>query len=108
VLRSGQSAWCWKIAYDEAFARFSPGAQLLVQVTGHLLHDTGIAQVDSLATPNHPLIDHIWRERCTMSDRLIAVKPDASVPFTLVCRIEAMRRLGRSAARMMLEHWRRR
>jgi hypothetical protein len=106
VLRRGRSAWCWKIAYDEAFARFSPGAQLLAQVTESLLRDTTLEQVDSLATPDHPLIDHIWRERCTISDRLIAVRPHASVPFTLVCRIEAMRRLCRSAARMVLEHWR--
>jgi CelD/BcsL family acetyltransferase involved in cellulose biosynthesis len=106
VLRSGRSAWCWKIAYDEAFARFSPGAQLLVRVTDDLVHDTGIAEVDSLATPDHPLIDHIWRERCTISDRLIAVKPDASVPFTLARRLEAMRRASRSAARSLREHLR--
>ena len=103
VLRSGQSAWCWKIAYDEDFARYSPGVQLLMRVTDDLLHDASIASADSLATPNHPLIDHIWRERRSLSDRLIAVKPDSSVPFALVCRLEAMRRLGRSAARMMLE-----
>ncbi|MPZ57394.1 MAG: GNAT family N-acetyltransferase [Rhizobiales bacterium] len=106
MLRSGQHAWCWKIAYDESFARFSPGTQLLVRITDDLLHDTSITQVDSLATPNHPMIDHIWRERCTMSDRLIAVKPDASGPFALVCRLESLRRLGRSAARTMREHWR--
>jgi len=26
-------AWCWKISYDEAFGRFSPGVQLLLEVT---------------------------------------------------------------------------
>ena len=25
ILRSGRFAWFWKIAYDERFARFSPG-----------------------------------------------------------------------------------
>jgi CelD/BcsL family acetyltransferase involved in cellulose biosynthesis len=103
VLRSGPSAWCWKIAYDETFARFSPGAQLILRVTEGLLRDTGIAQVDSLATPNHSLIDHIWRERRTVSDRLIALRPDSLVPFSVVSRLESMRRLGQSAARMMLE-----
>ena len=63
VLRSGHSAWCWKIAYDEDYARFSPGAQLLVRVTDDLLGDATITTADSLATPEHPLIDHIWRER---------------------------------------------
>jgi hypothetical protein len=27
ILRSGTSAWCWKIAYDEDYARFSPGCR---------------------------------------------------------------------------------
>jgi CelD/BcsL family acetyltransferase involved in cellulose biosynthesis len=107
ALRSGQSAWGWKIAYDETYARFSPGAQLLTRLTESLLADITIAEVDSLATPNHPLIDHIWRERLTMSDRLFAVKP-AFVPFSLACRLEMMRRLGRSAARTVREQLRRR
>jgi CelD/BcsL family acetyltransferase involved in cellulose biosynthesis len=107
TLRSGHSAWCWKIAYDEDYARFSPGAQLLVRVTGDLLSDATIASADSLATPDHPLIDHVWRERCTMSDRLIAVRTDSFVPFSIVSRLEAMRRLGRAAGRTMRDHWRR-
>ena len=37
TLRSGDTAWCWKIAYDEAFGRFSPGVQLLLDVTQGLL-----------------------------------------------------------------------
>ena len=107
TLRSGPSAWCWKIAYDEDFARFSPGAQLLVRVTGELLSDATFAAADSLATPDHPLIDHIWRERCTMSDRLIAVRTDPFVPFSVISRLEAMRRLGRAAGRSLRDHWRR-
>ena len=106
TLRSGPCAWCWKIAYDEDYARFSPGAQLLVRVTEGLLSDATIASADSLATPDHPLIDHIWRERRTLSDRLIAVRTDSFVPFSVVSRLEAMRRLGRSAGRTLREHWR--
>lgn len=37
VLRSGRHAWFWKIAYDESFARFSPGVMLSVVVTDDLL-----------------------------------------------------------------------
>jgi len=108
TLRSGHSAWCWKIAYDEEYARFSPGAQLLVRVTDDLLSDATIASADSLATPEHPLVDHIWRERCTMSDRLIAVRADSFVPFSVVSRLETMRRIGRAAGRTLRDHLRRR
>jgi len=106
TLCSGHSAWCWKIAYDEDYARFSPGAQLLMRVTDDLLRDPAMTHADSLATPDHPLIDHIWRERCTMSDRLIAVRADLFVPFSVVSRLEAMRRFGRSTARSLRDHWR--
>ncbi len=33
TLRSGAAAWVWKIAYDECFARFSPGVQVLLDIT---------------------------------------------------------------------------
>jgi CelD/BcsL family acetyltransferase involved in cellulose biosynthesis len=106
ILQSGAHAWLWKIAYDEAYARFSPGAQLIAQVTDALAQDAEIVAIDSLATPNHPLIDRIWRERRTMSDRLIATRPDSLLPFSVVCRLEAMRRLGRSTVRTLREHLR--
>ena len=35
TLRSGTSAWFWKIAYDEEVARASPGVQLTLDVTEH-------------------------------------------------------------------------
>src|SRR5205814_1545148 len=73
VLRSGATAWCWKTAYDERFARASPGVQLLIGATQMLLDDPGIARVDSCATENHPMIDHIWRERVVLAERLIRV-----------------------------------
>jgi CelD/BcsL family acetyltransferase involved in cellulose biosynthesis len=106
TLRSGDGAWCWKIAYDEDYARFSPGAQLLVRVTVDLLSDATIVSADSLAAPDHPLIDHIWRERCTMSDRLIAVRANSLVAFSVVRRLEAMRRLVRAVGRTLRDHWR--
>src|SRR5262249_22936032 len=39
TLRSGATAWTWKISYDEAFARTSPGVQLMVDVSEALLAD---------------------------------------------------------------------
>jgi CelD/BcsL family acetyltransferase involved in cellulose biosynthesis len=96
TLRSGGTAWTWKIAYDEAFARASPGVQLMLDVTEALLADGSIAQADSCATADHPRIDHLWRERLALSDRLIAVRAQG-VPFPIACRMETLRRslLGR-------------
>jgi CelD/BcsL family acetyltransferase involved in cellulose biosynthesis len=92
TLRSGDTAWCWKIAYDESQSRASPGVQLLLDVTGALLADTSIARADSCATADHPMIDHIWRERLALSDRLICVAKCDPTLFAHLCRLEQLRR----------------
>src|SRR5258706_16381132 len=71
TLRSGSTAWCWKVAYDESRARFSPGGQILLDVTQTQLDDPTIARADSCATADHPMIDHVWRERLPLGDRLL-------------------------------------
>jgi hypothetical protein len=91
TLRSGASAWSWKIAYDEGFARLSPGVQLLLDVTQTVLDDPAITRADSCATADHPMIDHIWRERLTLTDRLLCGGPGTSLRFALACRLESLR-----------------
>jgi CelD/BcsL family acetyltransferase involved in cellulose biosynthesis len=92
TLRSGTTAWCWKIAYDESHARLSPGVQILLDVTQALLDDPTIARADSCATAGHPMIDHVWRERLVLADRLLCVGPARSFRFTLACALETWRR----------------
>jgi hypothetical protein len=92
TLRSGDEAWCWKIAYDEGFSRASPGVQLLLDVTEGLLSDAGIARADSCATADHPMIDHIWRERLVLSDRLMCIAKCDPTLFSHLCRMESLRR----------------
>lgn len=52
----------FKTAFDEDYARFSPGV-LLQQANLDLLDDAHIHWVDSCAAPGHPMIDSVWRER---------------------------------------------
>ncbi len=101
TLRSGDAAWCWKIAYDETFSRASPGVQLLLDVTDDLLADTGIARADSCATADHPMIDHVWRERLALSDRLMCVAKCDPTLFSHLCRLESLRRSAMSAAKRL-------
>ncbi|MDB5691988.1 MAG: hypothetical protein JWO81_1051 [Alphaproteobacteria bacterium] len=52
----------FKIAFDEEFARFSPG--VLVQIENlKLLERADIAWTDSCAVENHPMINSLWTER---------------------------------------------
>ncbi|MDK9697830.1 MAG: GNAT family N-acetyltransferase [Siculibacillus sp.] len=53
----------WKTAYDEAFAAFSPGAQVLLRATTRLLDEGELVEVDSLAVEDHPLMNHMWPDR---------------------------------------------
>ncbi len=92
TLRSGDTAWCWKIAYDESLSRASPGVQLLLDATESILADTSIARADSCATADHPMIDHVWRERLALADRLMCVVPCNAGLFTQVCQLETARR----------------
>jgi hypothetical protein len=99
TLRSGSSAWFWKIAYDEAFARASPGVQISLDLTDALLADERIARVDSCATADHPMIDHLWRERLSLADVLIAPSAAAVKSFTVARRLEALRRAAFATAK---------
>jgi CelD/BcsL family acetyltransferase involved in cellulose biosynthesis len=92
TLQSGSTAWCWKIAYDEAFARFSPGVQLLLEVTQALLDDPGVARADSCATTDHPMIDHVWRERLGLADQLMRLGPQPRLAFAVAGTLERLRR----------------
>src|SRR5580693_326333 len=97
TLRSADTGWFWKIVYDETFAQHSPGVVLTFAVTEDLVEDTTLLRTDSCATANHPMIDRIWRERLTVCDRMIAVRPQA--PFSAVRRMEMLRNAAIAAAK---------
>ncbi len=62
-LVAGVTAYTWKIAYDEAYGRFSPGAQIMLEAPAHLFSDPAVTRIDSCASADHPMIDRLWPER---------------------------------------------
>ena len=99
LLRSGSAAWFWKITYDEDVARASPGVQLTHELTHALLADRTIGRTDSCATADHPMIDHLWRDRLELGDQLISAAGEPKGRFMLACRLEDMRRRAIDAAK---------
>ncbi|HXW42141.1 MAG TPA: GNAT family N-acetyltransferase [Xanthobacteraceae bacterium] len=97
LLRSADTAWYWKTAYDESLAHYSPGMFLTAVLTEDLAEDEAIARTDSVAAPGNSTLDHIWRDRIALCDRLIAVRPQA--PFARACRLEALREFVLAAAK---------
>ncbi len=58
-------SFSFKTAFDERFARFSPG--VLVQRDNlAILERDDVAWMDSCASENHPMIDSFWTERRTI------------------------------------------
>ncbi len=65
-------AYSYKTAFDERYARYSPG--VLVQRENLDLLDHGeVRWCDSCASADHPMIDHIWRERRAVGRISIAI-----------------------------------
>ena len=70
------TAFAFKIAYDERYARYSPGVQLELETIRHLHGvEPAIDLIDSCAPPEHPMIDHLWRDRRTIGS-LVCAAPD--------------------------------
>ena len=88
----------FKTAFDEEYARFSPGV-LLQQANLDLLDDPRILWVDSCAAPGHPMIDSVWRERRA----LVWVNVPLSAPadrlrFAMLGKAERLWRRWKGAA----------
>ena len=65
-------AFSYKTAFDERYARYSPGV-LVQRENLALLDNPEIDWCDSCAAADHPMIDHIWRERRPIGRLSIAI-----------------------------------
>lgn len=63
ALHVGGAAFAYKITYDEAWARYSPGALLELESLRRM-HAPGAPRwADSCAAPERFLVNHLWTER---------------------------------------------
>jgi len=92
LFESGNRAFFWKIAYDEAFRAQAPGIDLVYELTRALASRGDITLTDSCAIANHPMIDRFWPDRIAICD--IAVELDLARPqaFRNACGAETLSR----------------
>jgi len=84
-------AFSFKTAFDEDYARFSPGV-LLQRENLAMLERGDVAWSDSCAAADHPMIDHIWRERRAIGRVSIAIgAPLRRALFHFLARLETGR-----------------
>lgn len=68
---AGETAFTWKIAYDKSYARFSPGAQLMLEAAKGIFTDPRVARINSCASADHPMVDHLWSGRFAIGTMVI-------------------------------------
>jgi len=61
-LCSGSGSYAWRIAYNEEYARYSPGVQLELD-NMEQFRRTPLKWMDSCATVDHPMINRLWPNR---------------------------------------------
>ncbi len=106
VLRAGDRDFLWKIAYREDLARYSPGVQLVLEITAAQLRDDRVSLTDSCAVPGHPMIDRLWRDRLTLVDWAVATRPGRPIGFTCAVAAERLARRMRGVAKRAVIAWR--
>jgi CelD/BcsL family acetyltransferase involved in cellulose biosynthesis len=102
VLRHQDRAFYFKLGIDERFAKYSPGVQLTLELTRHLCADPAIASVDSTASPDHPMINPIWRGRVAIGDVLIPLRRHDPM-VALIHAALTLRRLVRDGTRDVMQ-----
>lgn len=89
----------WKTAYDEAFAAYSPGAQVALRATTRFLDEGELVEVDSLAIEDHPLMNHLWPGRRRIGSVIVGFPAPVRLPWR-VRLAAADLRLYRAARRL--------
>ena len=85
-------AYSFKTAFDEGYARFSPGMLLQLENLA-LLERPGVAWADSCPVEGHPMIERLWRDRRRLVSRNIAIgRPMRRAAFRLLMAYETRSR----------------
>ena len=74
TLIGGETAFTWKIAYDEDWARFSPGAEIMLEAPARIFADHAVKRIDSCATADHPMINSLWAGRLGIATLVLGPK----------------------------------
>ena len=87
ILGATFGAFAFKGAYDERYAKYSPGVLLdLENIYVTLDNKQTITWMDSCATPDHPVLNRLWAERKRMVNLHVSTRHILSKPLVYVMR----------------------
>jgi CelD/BcsL family acetyltransferase involved in cellulose biosynthesis len=91
-LRAGDGAFAFKIAFDEEFAKFSPGVLLELAHLEQLHREGRVRWMDSCAAPGHFMAHRLWRERRVLQTLTVAAGGAGSLVVLLLPLLRWARR----------------
>lgn len=94
-------AYTWKTAYNEVYAKYSPGKLLLAELTEWHLDDANILRSDSCAVPDHPIMSRFWEEREDMGTLVIGLSQNRDRDVRQVATQLHLYRNTRNMARLL-------
>ncbi|MDW9772915.1 GNAT family N-acetyltransferase [Sinorhizobium meliloti] len=103
VLLMAGAAFAWKTAYDERYAKYSPGKLLVAELTEWHLDDANIIRSDSCAVPDHPVMSRLWQEREEMGTLVIGLAQNRDRDVRQVAAQLHLYRNTRNMARLLRE-----
>lgn len=90
---NGKTAGLGKIAYDESFARFSPGGLFTLDLLEEINRDSNIRFFDSCARPDNATLYALFKQRRLIEHRVVGLKPGmADWRFRPFAGLELLRR----------------
>lgn len=92
-----EGAFAFKIAYDEAFARYSPGTLLELENIRAFHRAPGLQWMDSCAAPEHFMANRLWLDRRPLVD-LVAATSRGNLVVSALSLLHRLRRGLRPAA----------
>src|SRR3954470_10745875 len=100
-LEQGGTSIPWKVAFDEEFAAFSPGKQLMCDETRRWLADPKVERVDPVCEEDNGLMAPLWPDREAYGTLMVS-----SRRWGLGARLRAgmvdLKRAGRETAKRLL------
>lgn len=71
MLNSNGTYYPWKIAFDQQFALYSPGALLMFKASEAVSNKADFKRADSLASSNNRLVNPLWKKRMDMGTLIL-------------------------------------
>ena len=99
-LLAGEGAYAYRSAYDEAYAKFSPGVMAELESIRCFFETPGVAWMDSITDPDNATLNRLWKHRRSMESVLVGLGAWGEMWVAMLPMMRwAARRLRRSPAR---------